>query len=148
MRFNFFWKLFNSDWTEHDYLIKSSQDKLTPQELKKIQEIIHKMQQEGASATKIIEYLQGWNEKLQDKYKAQRAFWTELKRLDTTQVKDSGHTLDLDEYKVLLSPNACPLCRQKTRDGSKVFKSSDLAKDGFGHVPPFHPNCYCVLIPI
>lgn len=138
------WKLTKA--FDEEYLIKSS-DKLTEEELVKIQNSIHEMQGKGMNATSIIKYLQNHNEKLADKYKAERAFWTEVKRMDTEQVGESADNLDLDEFKVILSPHACPLCVKKTNNGEKVFKSTDMQKDGFGHVPPFHPNCYCIIVP-
>ncbi len=133
--------------TSEDFFLKSA-DKLSEKEIRDIQNTIRDMQNKGANASKIIKYLQDHNDKLKDKYKAERAFWTELKRLDTKQVKVSGNYLDIDKYKVLLSPHACPMCREKTNDGRRIFKSSDFKKAGYGHVPPFHPNCFCVLIPV
>lgn len=133
--------------TPEDYFLKSK-NKLTEKELRDIQNTIRDMQKRGSNASSIIKYLQDHNAKLTEKYKAERAFYTELKRLDTQQVKTSGKYLDLDQYKVILSPHACEECVDKTENGRKIFKSSDLKKTGYGHYPPFHPNCYCVLIPI
>ncbi len=138
------WSILNI--SPEDFFLKSS-DKLSEKELREIQNVIRDMQKKGMNASKIIKYLQNHNDKLRDKNKAERAFWTELKRLDTKQVSTSGKYLDLDKYRVILSPHACEVCRKKTNDGRKIFKSSDLEKDGYGHIPPFHPNCYCVLIP-
>lgn len=145
MKFKDYWTLIQK--TESDILIKSS-TKLTKAELIGIQNTIHELQEKGYNADKIIKYLQEHNKKLSEKYKAERAFFTELKRLDTDEVKDSAEYLDLEEYEVILSPNACPICRKKTNNGNKVFNHKEISKDGFGHAPPFHPNCYCILIPI
>lgn len=131
-----------------DDLFMKSEEKLTEKEIRGVQNVIRDMQKKGANASRIIKYLQDHNTKLADRYKAERAFFTELKRLDTQQVKASATYLDLDEYKVILSPHACSICRKKTQEGNRIFKSSDLRKTGYGHYPPFHPNCYCVLIPV
>lgn len=144
MNFKNYWALIKN--TESEILIKSS-SKLSKADLMDIQKTIFELQKKGYNATKIIKYLQDHNSKLADEYKAQRAFWTELKRMDTEEVKESGKILDLDKYEVILSPHACPVCRKKTRNGTKVFTGKDLHKSGYGHYPPFHPNCYCILIP-
>ena len=146
MKFKDFWKTLNED-NIGEYLIKSG-DKLSREEIVKVQEIIRDMQSKGKNASTIIKYLQNFNHKLADKYKAERAFYTELKRLDTHEVRESGANLAMEEFRVLLSPHACPICVKKTNDGKKIFKSSDLKKAGYGHYPPFHPNCYCVLVPV
>jgi len=143
MNFKTFWK---SIINNEEIILKSSA-KLSKSELVQVQNIIHTMQKKGKNAKSIIKYLQDHNSKLVDMYKAERAFWTEIKRMDTADVADSADELDLKEFKVILSPHACPLCLSKTNNGKKVFKSSEITKDGFGHAPPFHPNCYCVIIP-
>lgn len=144
MNFRDYWALIKK--TEGEILIKSD-SKLSKAELIDIQKTIFELQKKGYNATKIIKYLQDHNAKLAEKSRAARAFWTELKRMDTEEVKESGKILDLDEYKVILSPHACPVCRKKTRNGAKVFTGKELNKTGYGHYPPFHPYCYCVLIP-
>lgn len=78
---------------------------------------------------------------------AARVYWTETKRDDTNAVLDLGKEIGFETYKVILSPSACHICREKTRNGDKVFKASELNKSGYGHKPPFHPNCYCILVP-
>lgn len=144
MQFSDFWKLFKK--VEGEYLMKSS-DKLTKNELVEVQRTIRAMQEKGMNANKIIRYLQDHNKKLAERYKAERAFYTELKRLDTREVKDAGEYLELHKYRVILSPSACQVCRKKTDNGRRIFTEKDLKKDGYGHYPPFHPNCYCILIP-
>lgn len=143
MKFTDFWK-FNQT-TEDEILMKSS-DKLNKSELLEIQQSIHKLQKRGYNANKIIKYLQNHNTKLAEKYKAERVFWTELKSMDTNLVIDAGKELDVHKYRVILSPHACPLCVKKTDDGKKTFTSRDFNKSGFGHYPPFHANCYCILV--
>ncbi len=143
MLFSTYWKLLKK--TEDEYLVKSS-DKLTKRELMDMQNLISEMRKKGKNANAIIKYLQNHNSKLSERYKAERAFFTEVKRNDTKEVYLASEYLDIDEFRVLLSPNACEHCRKKTENGRKTFKSSEVKK-GEGHVPPFHPNCYCVLIP-
>jgi len=82
-----------------------------------------------------------------DQPAAARVFWTETKRDDTNAVLDIGKEIGFDTYKVILSPSACPVCVKKTDNGAKIFKAAELEKSGHGHKPPFHPNCYCVLVP-
>jgi hypothetical protein len=82
-----------------------------------------------------------------DQAGAARVYWTETKREDTNAVMELGEEIGFTEYKVILSPSACKLCCKKTQGGAKVFKASELEKSGHGHKPPFHPNCYCILVP-
>jgi len=121
---------------------------LTKSEILEVQDRITKLQSKGLPSSKIITALQKLNPKLSERWKAERAYWTEVKKDDTDTVGEAGDDLGISKYKVILSPNACPTCVHKTSDGSKIFKNSDLEKSGYGHVPPFHPNCYCILIPV
>lgn len=140
MNFKSFWKIqFHGESFE--------KDRLSTIELKKVQDVIFELQKKGLPSSKIITELQRVNKKLSERWKAERAFWTEVKRDDTYGVADASDDLGVDKYQVILSPNACRLCRKKTEQGKKVFKGMDLEKSGYGHVPPFHPNCYCILIP-
>lgn len=140
MNFKHYWQ----NIFHNNEIILKSDSKLTEVELKDIQHVIHEMQDKGKNATAIIKYLQGYNKKLVEKYKAERAFWTEVKRLDTESVIESADNLDLDEFRVILSPHPCKTCRDKFE--GKTFKTSQLQKNGHSIVPA-HPNCYCVLIP-
>ena len=67
--------------------------------------------------------------------------------MDTKVVAEAAEELGVTKYRVVLSPSACPECEKKTAGGSKKFSNDDMKKSGYGHVPPFHPNCYCVLLP-
>ena len=98
------------------------------------------MQAQGKSASVIIKHLQSYNEKLSEYYKAKRAFDTENKAIQTNSVMDSADELGIDKFQCILSPNACDLCRQKTANGDRIFRESDLTKAGYGHKPPFHAN--------
>lgn len=142
MNFKTYWQLQNS--TSEEYLVKA---RLTTKELKDIQKTIADLQQKGFSSSKIIKQLQKANGKLVDYWKAERAYYTEVKAMETKVVGQASEELGLDTYKTILSPNACEICKSKSNNGTKIFKSNDLHKSGYGHIPPFHPNCYCILIP-
>jgi len=142
MRFTDYWKM-----NMHG-VMPFEKERLTKAELIAVQDTISKLQSKGYTSTKIITALQKMNAKLSERWKAERAYWTESKREDTTLVADAGDDLGIDKYKVILSPNACKICREKTANGGKIFKTSDIEKAGYGHIPPFHPSCYCILIPI
>lgn len=116
-------------------------------ELQKVQETIARLQKRGLPASKIINSLRRSIPGLSEPWKAKRAFWTELKSMDTEKVVEAGEILDVDKYRVILSPSACKICREKTGNGSKIFKSEDVNKSGYGHAPPFHPSCFCILVP-
>jgi len=121
---------------------------LTKAEIVAVQNKIAELQSKGFPSSRIIASLQKFNGKLSEKWKAERAYWTEVKVDDTQTVAGLGDDIGISKYRVVLSPNACKICREKSQEGSKIFKNSDLEKSGYGHVPPFHPNCYCILIPI
>ncbi len=127
--------------------IFSKARRLNKQEIEGVSETIQRMQKQGAPSSQIITALHK-NPKLSERYKAERAYWTAVKRDDTEKVGLAAEELDFDKYRVILSPNACHECIKKTNDGAKIFKNADIAKSGYGHVPPFHPNCYCIMIPI
>lgn len=136
---------FSEYWKGANYGVEKS--KLTKAEIDDIREAIGGLQKRGYPSSKIITALQKFNPKLKERWKAERVYWTESKRIDTDVVAEAGDDLGISEYKVILSPNACKTCRQKTDGGRKVFKQADIEKAGYGHQPPFHPNCYCILIP-
>jgi hypothetical protein len=141
MNFKEFWKLNIGE----DGEFTKSADKLSKVELTEVQQIIHDMQKSGKNASKIIKYLQDHNHKLINKSSAERAYYTERKRMDTLDVIDAGESLDLTKYRVLLSPHACPVCVASFK--GKTFDHSELKKNGVDIIPR-HPNCYCCLIPI
>lgn len=140
--------LFKEFWkSENGKEIFEKKTSLTKSEIFEIQNKIAELQGRGYPSGKIITALQKFNSKLSERWKAERAYWTEVKVDDTGIVGETGDELGISKYKTILSPHPCPICVKKTENGGKVFKSSDLEKAGYGHVPPFHPNCYCVLIP-
>jgi SPP1 gp7 family putative phage head morphogenesis protein len=142
--FKKYWKLNNK--LQNDYFIKSSNKALTEKELKEIQQFIFELQQKGLPSSKIIAKLQEYNTKLTEKYRAERVFWTEVKRRESNQVVEAGENLELDEYRWILSPHACKICRKVSNNGKRIFTAKEVAD---GQVPPAitHPNCYCILVP-
>lgn len=141
--FKEFWKSINSDSEE---FYKSAS--LTKAELRDIRNYISALKQKNAPSSKIINHLQKFTPKLNEKWKAERAYWTETKRMETQVIGEAGEDLGINDYRVILSPSACPICVKKTDNGTKKFTNTDIKKTGYGHVPSFHPNCYCVLIPV
>lgn len=123
-------------------------ESLTEPEIKKVQEKIAELQDKGLPSSKIIAALQKFNSKLSEKYRAEAAYWTEVKAQDTKIVGDIGDDLGISKYKVILSPNACKLCREKTDNGRKIFTQKDVEKSGYGQFVPWHPNCYCIAVPV
>jgi SPP1 gp7 family putative phage head morphogenesis protein len=120
---------------------------LTKSELRQVQDTIAQLQKKGLPSSEIITALQKQSKNLRMRWKAERVYWTEVKSFDTKKIGEAGEELDIVNYKVILSPHACKTCRMKSEGGRKIFKSTDIEKAGYGHVPPFHPNCYCLLIP-
>ncbi len=62
---------------------------------------------------------------------------------------DLAGDLGFKNYKVVLSPSACAVCRRKTNNGAKVFGEAEVMQKAgeYGKFVPFHPNCYCVAVP-
>jgi hypothetical protein len=121
---------------------------LTEKEIVEVQNKIHDLQKQGYPSSVIIKNLQNYNAKLTEKWKAARAYWTEVKHQDTELVGDIGEDLGISKYKVILSPHACAICKSKTSGGRKIFSYKDIQKSGEGGSPPFHPNCYCIVFPV
>ena len=138
---NYYKSLFEED----NEFYKSSA--LTDKEIVDCRKYIAELQKKDAPAKVIIEHLQHFNPKLMEKWRAERVYYTETKKQDSNVVGEAGQELEIKSYRVILSPHACDVCHQKSMNGTKVFKNSDITKGGYGHVPPFHPNCYCVLLP-
>lgn len=120
---------------------------LTQKEIRDLKNYIKALRDKNAPSSVIISHLQKFSPKIQEKWKAERAYYTEIKSIDTKIVAEAAAELGVDKYRVVLSPSACDTCREKTAGGSKKFTNDDMQKSGYGHVPPFHPNCYCVAIP-
>lgn len=141
-------KKFKNFWQELNLPIFEKSVALTNNELDEVDKKIKQLQARGLTSSKIIKALQDFNPKLAQEYRASAAYWTAVKTDDTKAIGTLGEDLGITKYKTILGPNACKICRNKTRDGTKIFKNSDIQKSGWGHVPPFHPNCFCIMIPI
>lgn len=121
--------------------------KMSESELTEARGMIALYNKRKKTAKQIIKALSKRFGKLADEVDAARVYWTETKKADTEAVHEISSELGFTKYKVILSPSACEVCRKKTDGGRKVFKSSEITKSGYGHAPPFHPNCYCILVP-
>ena len=137
---------FKQYWKSMTEFAKSNA--LTKSEIDFVRSVIGEKQRRGWISSKIIKHLQESVPKLSEKYRAEQAYWTEVKHQDTKLIAEAGDDLGIDSYKVILSPDACELCRKKTDNGTKIFTSAEVNKAGYGNFVPFHPNCYCVLIPV
>lgn len=140
--FTNYWKSLNSSYEEFQ---KSSS--LTIKELKEIRQYIKALQDKGAISKTIIGHLQKFNSKISELWKAERVYYTEIKRDNSQTVGEIGEELEIKSYRVVLSPHACGACHKSSNNGNKIFKTSDIQKAEYGVVPPFHPNCYCILLP-
>ena len=118
---------------------------LTDKEISSIRHYIKALQDKGATSKIIIKHLQGFNNKISDLWKAERVYYTEIKRADTEIIADIGDELEVKTYKAVLSPNACFACKKALQ--GKVLKSNQIIKNG-NPIVPVHPNCYCVLLPV
>ena len=145
MKINEFREYYKSLFLTEGEFYKSSA--LTDKEIIEIRKYIKALQDKGATSKIIIKHLQHFNPKIKELWKAERVYFTEIKRQDSKEIGEAGEELEIKSYKVVLSPSACATCIKKTGNGSKIFKNSDIQKAGYGHIPPFHPNCYCVLLP-
>ena len=119
---------------------------LSQKELMEVRSTIIKLQKQGKPSGKIIQVLQKMNAKLFEKWRAERTYFTEMKLMDTKIVHEAAKDLGVTKYRVVLSPSACPICVKKSNNGKKIFDDSEVKKAGDGFIP-WHPNCYCVLIP-
>jgi hypothetical protein len=132
-------------WKSRPYEMPRFEKNMSDRDLAKARATIEKMGSEGKPSSMIIKHLErqfGLSEG-----EASRVFWTEQKRIDTKEVASLGKELGFDKYKIVLSPSACNKCRQITQNGSRVFSQKEFSKAGYGHVPPFHPFCYCIALP-
>lgn len=145
MNISEFREMYKSLYIIDEEFYKSSA--LLEKEIKDIRIYIKALQDKGATSKIIIKHLQAFNPKIKELWKAERVYFTEQKLLDSKIIKDAGENLGIEKYRVVLSPSACEICRKKTNNGFKKFTNSDLSKNEYGFYPPFHSNCYCVLLP-
>ncbi len=134
--FKEYWKKQNTDAFTFE-----KAEALSLKELEEVRSLIAEKQNRGWISSKIITELQKQFEKLSEKWKAERAYWTEVKKQDTEVIAEAGDELEIQKYKVLLSPHPCEICIQKTDNGEKIFTQEDVNKTGYGEFVPWHPNC-------
>lgn len=133
--------------SEFQMFWKSSNDPLTEEELSKIRTIVRDLEGKKKTSSYIIAVLQRTFPKLSEKWRAERAYWTEVKAMESKEVESEAKELDLQKFIIIPSPNACDVCLKVSGKGKKVFTSKDLYYNG-RDIPPIHPNCFCVLLPI
>lgn len=120
---------------------------LTLNQLSDIRNDIESWERLGLTSSKIIDRLSRKYPPIKEKWKAERAYWTETKKLESRSIEEDSVEQGDKKFHIIPSPNACKLCLKVSGNGRKVFTMTDLEYQGHG-IPPIHPNCYCVLVPI
>lgn len=141
MNFTDFWKQHQYELPKFEKARKLSQDELT-----KARALIKSYQSKGVIASKAIKRL-AKDMGIPDDH-ASMVYYTEVKRNDVVATRQLGKKIGFEKYKVILSPNACKVCKQKTNEGRKVFTQAEVQKGGYGNMVPWHPNCFCIVLPI
>lgn len=138
---------FQEYWKQNQYQTPRFEKsrKLSREELTKARELIKTYQSKGLIASKAIKKL-AKDLNIADSH-ASMVYWTEIKRSDVVATRRLGRDIGFTKYKVILSPDACKVCKQKTNEGRKIFSQADVQKSGYGQMVPFHPHCYCIVIP-
>ncbi len=142
MPINEFAEKYKSLYKTDNEFYKSSA--LSEKELVEIRQYIKALQAQKATSKTIISHLQKFNSKIEPLWKAERVYYTEIKRTDSKVVAQAGDELEIKSYRAVLSPNACIECKKVLQ--GKTFKSNMIIKNG-NPIIPVHPNCYCVLLP-
>jgi len=75
-------------------------------------------------------------------YYAQRLLVTETTRVQTSIQEDSYKRAEIEEYKYIAEPNACPICGALN---GRIFKVNDMSP-GI-NAPNMHPFCKCSTAP-
>lgn len=120
--------------------------KLTQPELKNIRRQIKDLQDKGVRPSIIESRVQGKRKKLKEDWKAEQVYRTESNRIRSEEVRQKGEKLGIGHYKILLEPNACPLCQKVSGNEKKIFTADQLKKKK--DIVPYmtHPNCRCQLV--
>jgi hypothetical protein len=134
-------KQFLKSWID----ITRFEKKLNQQEIKQIDNDIERLKP-TKNSSEIITYLKRKYPKINEQYEAERAFWTETKKLDALRIKEEAKALGEDLFTIEPNTGACEFCLQFTQNGTKVFKASELFLNG-RPIPPLHPGCFCLLKP-
>lgn len=133
--FNIFWQQFNK-----------TEEKLSDNQLERIQAKIENWDKKGVKYSSKVNLLRRQVPKLNEEWKAERVVRTEDKRNESDSVKQDAEELGFKTFKIMLSNRACKTCRKFTDNGTKIFRSDEMKKNGWD-VPPIHPNCSCIALP-
>jgi hypothetical protein len=142
MDFKGFWRL--------QYTFEKTLDRLSQVEIVSVREDISRWKSQGRVSSEIIKKLAKKYPKLAEKYKAERAYNTEVKSMATIDAKENAEIIGVKAFKVITGPNACQKCRDFADApnggiGRRIFKTDELRKNG-RTAPPVHPNCYCMAV--
>ncbi len=128
MEFKTFWKTTNAPLSET--------------EIDELGNKIEQFEDKRVPSSKIISWLQNAKpSKLGEKWKAERVWRTESKKIESEAIVDDADELGYTKFRISLAPDACELCRKLAGNGEKIFDSSELTKDGTPIIP-HHPNCF------
>lgn len=111
--------------------------KLSGRELKTIRRKIENLEDKGIKPKKIVNVIEGQSKKLDEKWKAERVYRTETKRLETEKVVEAADKFNIKHFRVIVDKSACDNCKKLA---GKVFSQKDIEKAG---IVPHHPQCKC-----
>jgi hypothetical protein len=127
---------------------KTTNAPLSETEVEELGNKIEQLEDKGTPASKIISWLQNHKpSKLGEKWKAERVWRTESKKIESSEIIDDAGEIGFTKFRISIAPDACELCRKLSGNGEKVFDASELVKDGVPIIP-HHPNCQCIIVPV
>jgi SPP1 gp7 family putative phage head morphogenesis protein len=111
--------------------------RLSNRELKTIRGKIENLEDKGFRPKKIVNVVEGQSKKLNEKWKAERVYRTETKKIETEKILEASDKFKIKHFRVFVDKNACDNCKKLA---GKVFTAKDIEKAG---TVPHHPNCRC-----
>jgi SPP1 gp7 family putative phage head morphogenesis protein len=114
--------------------------KLSGRELKTIRGKIERLQDAGVKPKKIVGVVEGQSKKLDEKWKAERVYRTETKKLETEKVLEASNKFKIKHFKIFAEKGACESCRKLE---GRVYSQKDIEKVG---TVPHHPQCRCSVV--
>jgi len=120
-------------------------DALNQKELDRIRDKMDLWDDKNVPYSVKVDRVKRLSPKLKEQYRAEQVIRTEDKRLETEKIKEDAEELDIDRFTILTQPTECDVCQARSQNGTKIYTQSELDKLGGG--PPWHPNCYCLLVP-
>lgn len=138
---------FKQFWKTHFSGEPRVEKSLSQTELKTIREFIKQSELEGRSTQSIIEWLRKRYTDNNLKWEAERIYWTESKRIERDSILQDAKALGITKFRIVPSPNACPVCLAFSDSGNRVFDRSNIIYKGHA-APPVHPNCNCLVVPL